>query len=247
MKQQSKKPVIGILANVLTIDKGPLTGSERVYVNRDYVQAILKVGGIPMLMPIVQEQEMIRRQIDSVDALLLSGGQDVVPHHYGEDPSPCLQETCPERDLYELEAVRYAFSLGYPILGICRGLQLLNVAFGGSLYQDIPHSFPGCLEHMQKEKKEEATHPVTMIKGSKLYPIFDSETVPTNSFHHQSIKKLAPGFRVNAHAADEIIEGIERQDVPFVMGVQWHPEMMVDKHPAMLKLFHHFVWQHEHR
>jgi putative glutamine amidotransferase len=236
---KNKKPVIGILTNILTIETGILTGNQRVYVNRDYIQAIVQSGGIPLLLPVVPEPEVIRKQIESVDALLISGGQDIDPQHYGEDHLPQLQEMCAERDHYEMEAIRYAFSRQRPILGICRGLQVLNVAFGGSLYQDIGHYFPLSLDHAQKSATDR--HHVTLEKNSKLHRILGVESLQINSFHHQSTKAIAPGFAVNARASDGIIEGIEKEDSHFVMGVQWHPEMMIHQDCLMLKLFNAFI------
>jgi len=236
---QKNMPVIGILTNILTIEKGLLTGKERIYVNRDYSNAVVQSAGVPLLLPIVPNKEIICRQIESVDAILISGGQDIDPYHYGEDRLPQIQEVCAERDSYEMETIRYAFSRQKPILGICRGLQILNVAFGGSLYQDIGHYFPKSLEHAQNEMS--GRHHVILEKNSRLHRTFGLESFQINSFHHQSIKEIAPGFVVNAWAPDGIIEGIEKQDDLFVMGVQWHPEMLIDHESMMLKLFSTFI------
>ncbi len=235
----NKKPVIGISANILTVETGVLAGRKRIYVNRDYVHAIEEAGGIPLLLPVVEDIGSVHRQIDALDALLVSGGQDVDPCHYGEEHHPQLQEISKDRDRCELEAIRYAYSKKLPILGICRGLQVLNVAFGGSLYQDIPHEFPEGLNHTHQEIS--ASHTVTLEKKSRLHAIFDQDVLQINSFHHQSIKKLATSFVVNARASDGIIEGIEKDDPLFVLGVQWHPELMVAEDALMLKLFRAFV------
>lgn len=239
---KSKKPLIGILTNLYTVEKGIFAGQERVYVNRDYVNAILDAGGIPLLLPIIPEKEAILRQVESVDAILLSGGQDLHPRHYKEEPSHYLEAILPERDEYEMIALRHAFALKKPIFGVCRGLQLINVAFGGSLYQDIANHFPNhTLQHSQKAKSDEASHTVDVVSNSHLFNIVEKKILLTNSFHHQAIKELAPGFKANAIAKDGVIEGIESEDSSFVLAVQWHPEMMVNKCSDMKKLFKAFI------
>lgn len=246
-KSTSRKPLIGILTNLLIVESGVFAGAERIYVNRDYASSVLRAGGTPLLLPIICDAAAMQQQIAAVDAILISGGQDVQPHHYNEEPSPLLEAVCPERDEYEMAVVKQAFSLGKPIFGVCRGLQLINVVFGGSLYQDITNYFPSApFQHTQKIKKEDAhqndePHTVDIAQNSWLSSVFEKETLITNSFHHQAVKDLAPGFRVNARAKDGVIEGIEKIDGSFVMGVQWHPEMMTEKHPDMQKLFCAFV------
>lgn len=239
---KSNKPVIGILTNLLTVETGPFAGMERIYVNRDYVQSILRANATPILLPIIHDSEAMQQQIQAVDALILSGGQDVEPHHYQEEPSALLEAVCRERDIYEFAALKAAFEQQIPIFGVCRGLQLINVAFGGTLYQDIPHHFPeSSVQHSQKTKRDEATHKVDIAQNSWLSAVFGKETLLTNSFHHQAIKKIAPGFQATAWAKDGIIEGIEKCNGGFVVAVQWHPEMMTEKHEDMHKLFCAFV------
>lgn len=239
---KNNKPLIGILTNLLTVETGPLTGMERIYVNRDYVQSVLRANATPILLPIIHDMDAMREQIEAVDALILSGGQDVEPHHYQEEPSALLEAVCAERDIYEFAALKAAFEQQKPIFGVCRGLQLINVAFGGSLYQDIPHHFPESqVLHSQKTRRDEASHKVDVAQNSWLSAVLGKETLLTNSFHHQGIKKLAPGFQAIAWAEDGIIEGIEKSDGGFVVAVQWHPEMMTEKHEDMHKLFCAFV------
>ena len=238
----SNTPIIGISTNLLTVESGILTGSERLYVNRDYVTSLIKAGAAPMMLPIVPELSQIHRLIDCVDGLLLSGGQDVHPHHYGEDPEQFLEQVLLERDLFEIEALKYAFSQKKPIFGICRGLQLINVAFGGTLYQDIAKQHSGkVIQHLQKAKKDESSHMVDLIKGSWFGDLFSDETLFTNSFHHQAIKKIATNFEVSAKARDGIIEAIEHTGDEFVFAVQWHPEMMTENNSQMQKMFSAFV------
>lgn len=238
---QAKLPLIGISATLLTIETGSFMGRDRSAVGHDYVEAVQKAGGVPFILPIVKEQRLIEQQIENIDGLLLSGGYDVSPLRYGEEPKQGLESICPERDAYEIELVKIAYRLRKPIFGICRGLQLLNVAFGGTLYQDIHSSFSQAFQHNSKVKPDEATHSVSIFSGSQLQGIMEVKTLLTNSFHHQAIKDVAPSLIVNAQAQDGIIEGIEGGKDTFILGVQWHPEMMLSKHPHMLKLFHSFV------
>jgi putative glutamine amidotransferase len=236
-----KSPIIGISAALLPIESGSFIGLERSTVGHDYVQAVQEAGGVPFVMPIVKEKKLIEQQMDFVDGLLLSGGEDVCPLQYGEEPDKGLEAICPKRDFYELELIHAAVRLNKPILGICRGLQLLNVAFGGTLYQDIALSFPTALQHHSKVKPDEATHNVAILPNTILHRIINEDTILTNSFHHQAIKNVAPHLLVNARAKDGMIEGIENANGRFILGVQWHPELMFAKHPHMLKLFHAFI------
>jgi len=241
---KTKKPLIGILANILTVEEGHFAGTERIYVNRDYVASVLRAGGTPILLPIIPDTAAIHQQIELLDGLVISGGQDVHPQHYSEAPAPWLETTCLERDLFELAAIRHAHHLHKPIFGICRGLQLMNVAFGGSLFQDIHNDFSKeALPHSQKLKKDEISQKVSLAEDSWLESIYGKNELSINSFHHQAIKDLAPGFQVSARAEDGIIEAIEKIDERFLLGVQWHPEMMTEKHSDMQHLFNSFVEQ----
>jgi putative glutamine amidotransferase len=233
-------PVIGISASLLTIEKGCLLGRERSFVGHDYIRAVQQSGGVPLVLPIISDESVILQQLELIDGLLLSGGYDVQPVFYGEEPLPLLEEICPQRDVYEMALIKGAHQAGKPILGVCRGLQLLNVAFGGTLYQDLSQHSVSVLQHSQKAKVEVATHTVDIMDSTLLRDVFNQSNLRTNSFHHQAVKQLAPGFRANAKASDGIIEGIEKEDA-FVLGVQWHPELMFEQHPCMLRLFQAFV------
>ena len=236
-----KKPVIGILANLHHYESGPLPYVELCGLQRDYLFAIERAGGVPLMLPIVEDPDTIRQQIALIDGLVLSGGYDVSPAHYGEEPTALLEEIHPERDEYELLAIEAAEEMQKPLLGICRGMQILNVAYGGTLYQDITHAPGERVKHRQKAKRYEPTHSVDVIQGTLLSRIVNAETLATNSFHHQAIKQLAPGFVVNAQARDGVIEGIERPGNRFMLALQWHPEMMAANDPYMQALFRLFV------
>lgn len=233
-----KRPIVGITASLNTYKQGPFTGQNKLILNSNYIDAITTVGAIPMIIPIVEELEIQKRQLKLIDALLLTGGDDLQPHLYGEEPHPALGTTTPARDHYELSLLHQAFALGLPILGICRGLQLINVAFGGTLYQDLPEQYPlKDLLHSQDPPPHTATHPVSLVVGTRLQTIFNEKELQANSLHHQAIRNLAPGFLVNAYANDGIIEGIEMDSHAFVLGVQWHPEQMLS---TMLPIFQAF-------
>jgi len=237
----SQKVIIGISTNYLIESAGPELGQERIYVNSSYIDVILRAGGIPLMLPFVEEESVARAQMSLIDGLLLSGGIDVNPLVYGEEPHPQLGPIYPKRDTHELHLVKIAQETNKPILGICRGLQLLNAAFGGTLYQDIPHMTNTDIQHAQKVQKHISTHTVDLKPGTILQQIFGSTSLLTNSLHHQAIKQLASVFTVNAQTKDGLIEGIENQANPFILAVQWHPEMMVAYEPQMQKLFDYFV------
>ena len=236
--------MIGIAANLLLVEGGLFPGLDRTYVNHDYVKAVELAGGIPLLLPVIQEEADIRRQLDTVDGVLLTGGYDVNPLCYGEDPHKDLGFIFPEVDDHQLLAARVAVETGKPVLGICRGMQVMNVAFGGTLYQDVSQ-LPTEVKHFQKAQRHVPSHGVNIVKDTILHNVFGNDKILINSFHHQAVKSVAPEFRVSAKAADGIIEAIEKNGERFAVGVQWHPEMMAQKHPAMLNLFRHFVMEAE--
>lgn len=236
-----KKPFIGISSSLSTIETGNFLGRERAFVGYDYVEGIVKAGGIPFILPVVENIELAASQMSMMDGLILSGGYDVRPQFYGEEPEKGLEAVNEMRDLHEMQLARLAYQSGKPIFGICRGLQLLNVVFGGTLYQDINFSIPQALQHTQKTKPHVGTHQIDIVNQTLLHQVFEQEQILTNSYHHQAIKMLAPSFIVNARSKDGIIEGIEKTDRPFILAVQWHPELMYAHSEPMFKLFQAFV------
>lgn len=236
------KPVIGISAGTLGIVEGPLKGGRRAYVNEDYVKVVAKSNGVPFIIPMTEDEEIIELQLDNIDALLLSGGDDVDPGEYGEAAQPKLKSTLPERDRFERLLIEGALKRGLPILGICRGHQILNVALGGTLYQDLEYIEHCETPHDQYENPEPEKHKVVLEKQSILHDLFGEE-IEANSFHHLAIKEVAPKLRATAISSDGIVEGIEHVEHPFVIGIQWHPEVMVtaEQDKRMASLFREFI------
>lgn len=236
-----KKPIIGISSSILVDSDGMFPGYERAYVNRDYVEAVINNGGIPFIIPFSQDKEVIKEQIKNIDGLILSGGHDVYPLNYGEEPKTKIGQVFPERDEYDFELLKNAKKRKIPILGICRGLQLMNVFEGGSLFQDLSYIGNDILKHSQNDRPTLKTHSVNIDKSSKLFEIFKVDEFLINSFHHQAINKVAKNFKVVAKAKDGVIEAIEYKNYPFYIGVQWHPEMLQKTDDLMKKLFKEFI------
>jgi putative glutamine amidotransferase len=231
-------PIIGITCNTVLTTSGSFLGVETCSVKYDYVAAIEKAGGVAVLLPIVVKNR-ICRQLQHLDGLLLTGGYDVSSLLYHEEAQPDQGLLDPRRDLYEIATIQAAYEMNIPILGICRGIQILNVAFGGTLYQNIPKFKVQGIQHMQQSMtRDVASHTVEVIKNTKLYKIWNQASITTNSFHHQAVKKVAPNFLVNAVAKDSIIEGIEDPSKDFVVAVQFHPESIQDtKNTNLFKSF----------
>ncbi len=200
----------------------PLMGTRR-----GYIHAIAQAGGIPVVLPPFSDLAVLRGMFDGIQGILLTGGVDVAPSEYGEEPHPRLGEVQVDRDRAELPLARWAVAEGKPILGICRGHQLLNVALGGTLYQDIPSQIPGSLDHevsIRHECWNNLDHGLQLSDDSLLAEVLGTTSIEVNSLHHQGIKDLAPGLRAVGHAPDGVVEAIEGTRGNFVVGVQCHPE-----------------------
>ncbi|HHW12809.1 MAG TPA: gamma-glutamyl-gamma-aminobutyrate hydrolase family protein [Firmicutes bacterium] len=207
-----------------------------------YCRAIEKAGGIPVLLP--AQAEFDRPLHSFCQGLLLSGGGDIDPAFFNEEPHPRLGTVDQERDRWELLLVRKAYAEGLSMLGICRGVQVLNVAFGGTLYQDLPAQYAQrpnrpLLEHNQQIPGDQVSHRVTIAAGSLLARILESTEIWTNSHHHQAVKDPAPNLRITARSDDGVIEGLEGTGDHFLVGVQWHPERLAS--PDSQRLFAAFV------
>jgi putative glutamine amidotransferase len=229
----SHAPLIGITTSI-TVGSAP----ERAYVNATYLRAVQEAGGIPVLLP-PHLDERSRRALESrVDGLLLTGGGDVDPVRFEEEPHETLFDVSRERDELEITVALGALERERPLLAICRGIQVLNVALGGSLCQDIPSEIGSAIEHSQTAPRDQATHAVTVSGETRLAEILGGLEVRVNSMHHQSIRRLGKGLRDVAWAPDGVIEGVELPDAgALVVGVQWHPEELVRHDPAARNLF----------
>ncbi len=228
-------PLIGITAG----NHPRISGS---YVVRwDYVRSVERAGGVPIVLA-PSGAALHPSLVDRLDGLLLTGGLDIDPSAYGEAPHPSLSHTSKERDEFEFLLIEGALRRGLPLLGICRGLQSLNVALGGSLLQDIPSLVGVQVSHDDPERpRHDIAHAVTVQAGTRLHEILGAERVDVNSFHHQAPKRLADGLIVTATADDGVIEGVERPGAAFVLGVQWHPEAFWNHGANFAPLFAAFV------
>ena len=197
-----------------------------------YCRAVERAGGIPVLLPPVKS---LKQPLASLcQGLLLSGGGDPDPSLYGELPHPKLGKVDQERDHWELTLIHKAREEQIPILGICRGIQILNVALGGSLYQDLPSQYIEADEHWQKLPGEEVSHRVQIKESTMLFSLLEQNIIWTNSHHHQAIKKLALGLIISAQSDDGVIEGVEATGEHFILGVQWHPERLTTQESSRI-------------
>lgn len=221
-----KKVVIGISGSLIIDSSGNFPGYKRSYVNDDYIDSVIQNGGIPFIIPFNEDKEVIKEQVKLVDAIILSGGHDVSPSNYNQEPSPKLGGIFPERDDFDFNLLECAMEEEKPILGICRGMQIINTYFKGSLYQDMSEIKSELVKHDQVRTPSLAIHTVEIKEDSKLREILKTDEIMVNSFHHQAVKELGFGFKAVAFAKDGVIEAIEKDDYPFLMGIQWHPEML---------------------
>jgi putative glutamine amidotransferase len=217
-------PLIGISARSVVDEPWcpPLVGARK-----GYIDAVVAAGGVPVVLPPVDDPRALRGMFDALDGLLLTGGVDVAPELYGEQPHPRLGAVQAERDAAEMPLARWAAAEGKPIFGICRGIQVLNVALGGTLYQDLPAQRPGEIDHELSIKHEcwdRFDHGLALARDSRLAGLLQTTMLDVNSLHHQAVKDLGSGLRVVGQAPDGVVEAIEGTGGHFVVGVQCHPE-----------------------
>lgn len=224
-------PIIGIVPSQEPAE-------NRLMVRSTYVDAIVECGGAPMVLPITSDKHVYETLFPLLDGFVLTGGQDVSPKRYHEQvTSDKLSETTPLREEVECLILSYAYKYDVPTLGICRGMQMMNVFFGGTLYQDLYDQFPlhdddepeQPIEHWQQDDWSHPSHFVRIIRDSKLGEMLDSDRLATNSMHHQGVKELSPMLKPAAYGPDGLVEAIEMPNRTFMMGVQWHPEYFARK------------------
>ena len=201
--------------------------NERTGVNAAYVRSVLGAGGIPIILSPLVGPAYAMRALDGADGLLLTGGEDIHPAWYGAEPSPHLYPPSRERDLFELALFAAARQRELPILGICRGIQLVNVALGGTLFQDLPSERPGPVAHDPGSSRDERSHEIRLQEGSRAAHALGHTALSVNSFHHQAVDRLAGGLIASGWSADGLIEAAESPgEAPWLLAVQWHPEEM---------------------
>jgi len=241
----SARPVIGIATQTLEAIPGQVPLAW--VMGQKYVRVLTSVGAVPWIIPLLPDDEATLRLIyEKTDGIFLTGGVDMEPSTYGETRHELCGKTDPARDATELTLLRWAMADRKPVLGVCRGIQVINVAAGGTLYQDLTAQRPEGIKHdyfppAEGCTRNSLTHKVRVERNSRLGRIIASDEASVNSMHHQGIKALAPGLMPTAFAPDGLIEGVEGANGQFLLGVQWHPEELAESDPLMRRLFSTFV------
>ena len=239
------RPIIGVTTQ--TQDAIPNELPKCWIMGQRYVEVLTSFGAVPWLVPLLADDEATLRAIyERLDGVFLPGGADVDPSSYGDEKHATCGRTDPARDATELQLARWAAEDGKPVLAVCRGEQILNVAAGGTLYQDLATHREGSIKHDYFPKdglytREFRSHHVRVAPGTRLGELLEDEMVEVNSMHHQGIKTLAPSLVASAVAPDGVIEAVEPANGQFLIGVQWHPENLVDSDPRMHRLFTAFI------
>lgn len=229
-----KRPMIGVI---------PLYDRERSsnWMLPGYLEGLMEAGAFPVMLPLTKERALLKQIAEQCSAFLFTGGQDVAPALYQEERLPCCGEICPARDEMELALLPLVLELDKPLLGICRGIQVLNVALGGTLYQDLPTQRPSGVEHHQMPPYDKPVHQVALAKHEPLYQLLEKEELSVNSYHHQAIRALSPQLRAMAYSEDGLIEAVYAPGYRWVWALQWHPEFSFRSDSSSQKLFQAFV------
>jgi putative glutamine amidotransferase len=245
---QLRRPVIGIPTQTLQAIEGiPPSLPASWVMNQRYFLAVTAAGGVPWMIPLLHEDSATLREIyERLDAIVLPGGVDLDPTTYGETAHPRCGQVDPARDKVELQLARWALEDAKPLLGLCRGIQVINVALGGTLWQDIEAQVPRALKHDYWPSagfgRDYLAHPVTLAADSRLRELLQRESLQVNSMHHQAIRQLSPRLVATAVAPDGVVEGIEgRAADQFLIGVQWHPEVFEPTDESTRRLFRELV------
>lgn len=238
------RPVIAIVADVIH-DPSVFTVPNTVDISPTmFKDTVLAAGGLPLTIPYPSTEELIPELVQAYlplfDGLILPGGPDVDPTRYGEQPKPQLQAANPRLDAFELALIKATYAAGKPMFGLCRGSHILNVAFGGTLYQDLEAQKPDALRHLQATSGEYPTHHVAVVPQTRLAKLI-GDTAYVNSRHHQASRTLGAGLRLAAKAYDGTIEAFESAENDLILGIQWHPENLWQDAPAQLAIYSDFV------
>lgn len=237
------RPRIGISCRIQDLGKN---AQRMMGVKVPYLESILEAGGLPVFIPLTDDKSVLREIFDSLDGLLIPGGEDVHPRFYGELPHPKLGTTSELRDSVEIQLIRWAYETNLPVLGVCRGIQIINVALGGTLYQDLSAQKHDELGHSVPDSAsmwEAGAHDMSIREDSKLARVLGTKSIEVNSVHHQAVKDLAPGLISTAEAGDGTVEALEAPGKNFFLALQCHPEMLWQKatDTEWLNLFRSFV------
>lgn len=229
-----RKPMIGVL---------PLVDMERksYWMIPGYMKGIEAAGGIPVMLPLTTDHKIIQKLVEDFDGFLLTGGQDVSPKLYGEEILPECGQTNTERDEMERILIEKVIEMDKPMLGICRGIQILNTVLGGTLYQDLPMQHQSEIDHHMTPPYDRVVHKVILNEETPLYSILNVKELGVNSYHHQAVKELSKKLNVAAVSEDDIIEGVYMPDKKFVLATQWHPELSYISDKNSMKIFEAFV------
>lgn len=238
---RSMQPLIGITMSVDIGTEVGTTDKKELFVSREHSDAVIAAGGVPYFIPFTLDEDLIEQYVEQLDGLLLTGGWDIDPVYYGEDPVMGLGEIAPSRDETEIALTQAFLKAGKPILGICRGHQVLAVVLGCTLYQDLDTQKKEALNHHPKIPRNRPMHSIQIVENSLLHQIVKSTKIRVNSMHHQAVRDLGEHVRVTATAEDGIVEAIESTQYPNVLGVQYHPECMAEEDQKAQALFNWLV------
>jgi putative glutamine amidotransferase len=228
------RPLIGLTCRYQSHDRYPARDQIGHYV--PYHRSFLAAGALPVLLPVVEDRSTLSRYLDRLDGLVFTGGLDVPPHSYGEPKHPRTEECHPSRWANDRLLAQLVLEQPVPVLAICMGVQLLNVVYGGTLIQHLETE----IQHAAKDPGNDSRHSIVLERDSRLFQILGATEIEVNSAHHQAVDKLAPGLRAVAKALDGTVEAVEMTDRAFFLGVQWHPERILER-PEQRRLFEAFV------
>ena len=227
------RPIIGITVD---IENDGFISSPHAYFS-----SVEKAGGLPLVIPFYESDSAIDELVELCDGFLFSGGNDIAPERYGESPCEQCGEVAPLRDELEFKLLEKILKTEKPILAVCRGAQFINVAFGGTLIQDLPTQLPSSVSHLQTEPKFSHSHSVNVIEGTPLFDLVKKTRIPANSFHHQAIKTLADRLQVMATADDGVIEAVWHTEKRYIRAYQWHPERLFQIDENAQAIFKDFI------